>query len=200
MAKISLVLSNQYNLEFHPKPLKENELEKCNLTLDDYITNSQWVGSGNANCSSPKILRNQVSATIEDLSIEKFRIQTFDQNFYVIYPNDSSLSWTKLHEDFLLVCFTMKLPEEILDLGIRTINVDTNNGPHLIVYVHLEGLLSTDLPDSYPEVYHTGYGYSIPVAHEIVQLQRYDGEICNSNVNYKLDKCRMEYVQKVRKY
>ena len=177
--------------------MKEKELENCNLTLNDYITNSRWIGSGNTNCSNPNVLRRQISTTIADLNIERFQIRTFDQNLHVMYPNDSTLSWTKLHEDFLIVCFSMKLPDKILDLGIKTINVHTNNGPYLIVYAHLEGLLSTDLPDSSPEVYQFGYGYIIPVAHEIVQLQRYDGEMCNRDVNYQLDKCRLEYIQKV---
>ena len=41
------------------------------------------------------------------------------------------------------------------------------------------------------------YGYDIPVGHEIVELQKYNGEPCNDDINYQLDKCRLEYIQRV---
>ena len=69
----------------------------------------------------------------------------------------------------------------------------------LVVYVHLKGLLSTDMSDSWPEVYLSKYGAGvlIPVGHEIVQLKKYNKEPCIDDTNYQLDKCRLDYIQRV---
>ena len=67
--------------------------------------------------------------------------------------------------------------------------------------MHLQGLLSTDMSDSWPEVYLSKYytSHLIPVGHEIVQLQKYNREPCNDDINYQLDKCRLEYIHKVNR-
>ena len=91
----------------------------------------------------------------------------------------------------------MSLPRETIGLGIQQIKVFLKKSTKLVAYVHLQGLLSTDMSDSWPEIYLGKYGYSIPVGHEIVQLQRYNREPCTDDINYQLDKCRLEYIQRV---
>ena len=86
------------SLTFCPNPLqlKEEVLISCNLTLNDYVSNYKWVGSGSDACSNPQMLRNQISPKIEALNIEKFQILTFDHNIITmvgfIYTLDSSNS------------------------------------------------------------------------------------------------------------
>ena len=148
-------------------------------------------------CTNPQLLRNQISPKIEDLNIEKFQIFTYDQNFIEMDSNDSSLIWETLAEDFSYYCFTVSMPRETISLGIQQINVILKKATNLVAYVHLQGLLSTDMSDSWPEIYLGPYGYDIPVGHEIVELQKYNGEPCNDDINYQLDKCRLEYIQRV---
>ena len=191
------------SLTFCPNPLKlkEDVLISCNLTLNDYVSNNRWIGSGSNACSNPHRLKNQISPNIEDLNIEKFQIYTFDQNMIAMDTNDSSLIWETLAEDFPYHCFTVSMPREIINLGIQLIEVDLKKSTNLVAYVHLQGLLSTDMSDSWPEVYLYGaygtYGYIIPVGHEIVQLQKYNKKPCIDDINYQLDKCRLEYIQRV---
>ena len=142
-------------------------------------------------------MRDQISPKVEDLNIEKFQIRTFDQDLFTKNLNDSSLIWETLAEDFPYYCFTVSMPREIINLGIRQIKVDLKKATNLLVYVHLQGLLSTDMSDSWPEIYLGPYGYDIPVGHEIVELQKYNGEPCNDDINYQLDRCRLEYIQQV---
>ena len=86
------------SLTFCPNPLqlKAEVLISCNLTLNDYVSNYKWVGSGSDACSNPQMLRNQISPKIEALNIEKFQILTFDHNIITmvgfIYTLDSSNS------------------------------------------------------------------------------------------------------------
>ena len=191
------------SLTFCPNPLqlKEDVLISCNLTLSDYISNNKWVGSGTNECTNPHFLRKLISPKIEDLNIEKFKIFTFDQNFIEVDSNDSSLIWETLAEDFSYYCFTVSMPRETIILGIQQINVILKKATNLVVYVHLHGLLSTDMSDSWPEVYLSTYytSHLIPVGHEIVQLQKYNKEPCNDDINYQLDKCRLEYIHKVNR-
>ena len=188
---------NQYESSYYPKPIKIDKLHECNLTEDDYVTDRIWTGKGNKNCSDPIMLRRHITANIEDFNIEKFRIVTFDQQMIIKYSNDTSLKWKMLQTTFYSVCHTLTLSEELIKLGIHTIYVDIKNSSIttvLQVFVHLDGLLHTDLPDAAAEVYHPNHGYSIPVAHEMVTLKNYNEASCNNDIDYKLDQCRLEYI------
>ena len=180
---------------FDPDPFKANELKECNLTKEDYVKSYQWVGKGNRNCMDPELLRNQITLAVKDLRIRKIIIETFDQELYEMYPNDTSLEWDKTHIDSLRVCFTMKLPKGLVKLGIYQITLRFYDYPELETYIHQEGLLFTDMPDS--SLHIIGVDYSVVVSHEVIQMQKYNGELCINDPDYKLDKCRFDHVKKV---
>ena len=91
----------------------------------------------------------------------------------------------------------MIVPDNLVKLGIYQIIFEFNDYPDLSVYVHEQGLLFTDMPDSSPRVTNVMNGFSIPVGHEIVKLQKYNGKMCTNDPNYRLDECRLEYISKV---
>ena len=184
-------------MNWDPKAIKENVLNQCNLTLDDYTKKNKWVGTGSTNCSDPKILQSKVTVGVEDMRIKNIRIETFDQDTYEMYPNDSTLQWTKVSMNANVTCNTLTLPEKLKEKGIYTIDLDFDNWPDLSIHVHQKGLLFTDLPDSTPYLSDASIGYSVPVLHKIVQLQKYNGKVCNESLNYRLDECRLEYIKKV---
>ena len=113
-----------------------------------------------------------------------------------MYPNDSTLQWTKVIIRANEACNTLTLSDKLKEKGIHTIKLDFNDWPDVTVYVHQEGLLFTDMPDSAPHVSYLGS--SVPVLHEILQFQKYNGKLCNDSLNYRLDKCRLEYIKKVQ--
>ena len=202
-----LLLDNSYKFQFKsdigmgmnwdPKPIKENVLRQCNLTLDDYIKKNKWVGTGSTNCSDPKILQSQITVGVEDMRIKKVIIETFDQNTFQMYPNDSTLQWTKVSMNANITCNTLTLPDKLKEKGIYTIYLDFDDWPDLSIHVHQQGLLFTDMPDSTPYLSDAGIGHSVPVLHEIVQLKKYNGKMCNDSLNYRLDECRLDYIKKV---
>ena len=180
---------------FDPDPFKENELKECNITKEDYVKKYHWVGTGYRNCTDPALLRNQITLSVEDMRIQKIIIETFDQEFYEKYPNDTSLKWTKLFIDSQRVCYTMTLPQGLVKLGIYRITVRFYDYPELETYIHQEGLLFTDMPDSFLHI--VGVGYTVVVSHEVIQMQKYNEELCTKDPDYKLDKCRFDYIKKV---
>ena len=180
-----------------PKPIKENVLKQCNLTLDDYIKKNKWVGTGSSNCSDPMILQSQITVGVEDMRIKSIGIETFDQDTYEMYPNDSTLQWTKVSMNANITCNTLTLPDKLKEKGIYKINMNFDDWPDLSIHVHQQGLLFTDMPDSTPYLSDSFIGYSVPVLHEIAQLQKYNGKMCNDSLNYRLDECRLEYIKKV---
>ena len=80
-------------------------------------------------------------------------------------------------------------------LGIYQITLRFYDYPELEIYIHQEGLLFTDMPDSFLHI--IGVGYTVAVSHEVVQMQKYNEELCINDPDYKLDKCRFDYMKKV---
>ena len=185
------------------KPLKENILKGCNLNSEDYLKKNIWVGQGHANCTDPKVLRNQINYGLDDLKMEIgiFYISTYEksqQDIYEIYPNDTKLQWTSIMDDFNSTCYTMTLPETMVELGIDVLRINfESTQPSLALYWHEDGLFDTDMPDSCPGIIIKENGYYIPIGHETLELLEYDGEKCEKSKDYKLDKCRHELIERV---
>ena len=189
------------------KPLKENILKECNLTLEDYLEKNVWVGQGHSKCTDPKVLRDQISYGLDDLKMEidYFSILTYENdqlnsNSYTIYPNDSRLQWTsvipvKVYSSHTF--HTMTLPEPLVKLGINAIYIYFHSLPYLKIYWHQNGLFYTDMPDYYAKILTTGNGSYAFIEHESLELLEYDGEKCEKSKDYKLDKCRYEFIEKV---
>ena len=114
-------------------------MNQCNLTKEDYIDGNIWVGKGNSNCTDPQQLRNQITIDLEDLRIQRITIETFDQEFFRKYPNDSSLQWSRVLLNYQTVCFTVTLPKELIKLGIYEVSFEFDNYPELEAYVHQQG-------------------------------------------------------------
>ena len=170
-------------------------MKECNITKEDYVKKYHWVGTGGKNCTDPELLRNQITLSVKDMRIQKIVIETFDQEVYEKYPNDTSLKWTKIFIDSQRVCYTMTLPTGLAKLGIYQITLGFYDYPELEIYIHQEGLLFTDMPDSFLHI--IGVGYTVAVSHEVVQMQKYNEELCINDPDYKLDKCRFDYMKKV---
>ena len=183
------------------KPLKENILKECNLTAEDYFKKNMWVGQGHANCTNPKVLKDQIHYGLDDLwqDIAKFSISTYEKNQrdeYVIYANDTSLQWTSFIE-YGFSCHTMTLPVMMVESGILYFAIYFESQPSLVLFWHEGGLFQTDMPDSCRAVIVNKTGYHIPIGHETLELLEYDGENCEKSKDYKLDRCRHEVIEKV---
>jgi hypothetical protein len=194
----------------YKRPLKENILKECNLTLEDYLEKNMWVGKGHSNCTDPKILRDQTIYGLDDLKMEidYFSISTYDNRqldsylrvgpSYRMYPNDSRFHWTKFILDSKHTCLSMTLPKMMVELGINYFDIFFKLWPYLYISWNEDGLSYSDMPDSCPEIStFNGNGYYIPIGHETLELLEYDGETCEKSKDYRLDKCRYEFIEKV---
>ena len=187
------------------RPLKEHILKECNLTSDDYLNKNIWVGQGHANCTDPKVLKYQIIYGLDDLKIEidHFSITTYeksplDSSTFAMYPNDSRIQWKSIMENsWWYTCHTMTLPETMVKLGIRYFMIFFKSWHLLYITWHEDGLLYTDMPGSCPEILFNGTGYEILIEHETLDLLGYDGEKCEKSKDYKLDKCRHDFIEKV---
>ena len=185
------------------RPLKENILKGCNLTSEDYHQRNIWVGQGHANCTDPKVLSDQINYGLDNLKMEiqSFFLVTYEKgrrDGYRMYPNDTRLQWTSRVEDFLFSCHTMTLPETMVKLGINDLQIYFESlRSYLVLYWHEDGLFNTDIPDSCPGIIMNKIGYYVPIGHETLELLEYDGEKCEKSKDYKLDKCRHEFIEKV---
>ena len=135
------------------------------------------------------------------LEISNFTVATYEKsNLPTMYPNDSRLYWTSRTLHLSITCHTMTLPEDIVELGIDNLVIFFESWPSLDIFWHEDGLLYSDMPDSSPEIAFNGTGYYIPIRHEILDLLDYDGEKCKDSNDYKLDKCRYEFIEKVNSF
>ena len=105
------------------RPLKENILKGCNLTSEDYMEKNIWVGHGHANCTDPKVLRDQINYGLDDLKMEikVFVILTYNTSlqhgYFRMYPNDKRLQWTSfMRRSATYTCHTMTLPKTMVEL------------------------------------------------------------------------------------
>ena len=189
------------------KPLKEDILKECNLTLEDYLKNNIWVGQGHENCTDPKVLGGQINHGLDDVKkdIDFFSIATYEDSqldSYKMYPNDSRFHWTGFLVDpfSTYTCHTLTLPQPMVEKGILTVTIFFKSLQNLIISWHQDGLFYTDMPDSYPAMLINGNGYYVPIGHQTLELLDYDGEKCEKSKDYKLDKCRYELIEKVITY
>ena len=53
------------------------------------------------------------------------------------------------------------------------------------------------MPDSCPAIIVNKQEYYIPICHETLELLGYNGENCEKSKDYKLDRCRHEFIEKV---
>ena len=184
--------------DWTPNPNAKDILKSCNLSFYNYTKKSLWVGTGHTNCTDPKTLRKQIATRLIDLGIDHFRIRTFDQATHHLYPNDSSLRWTPLYLYPMTDCLTLSVPEKMKKLGIFKLIVRTHNDPplpNLVVYVHQNGLLFTDIPNAWHDIEVSGKGLQVKVDHDVVDLLKYDFENCENDQNYKLSECQLEYLE-----
>jgi hypothetical protein len=187
------------------EPLKENILKNCNLTSEDYLKKNVWVGQGHANCTNPKVLRDQMIYGLDDLKMEihYFNIGTYETSYLdstLIYPNDSRIQWKSIMESSWQTCHTMKLPKTMVELGIRYFVILFKSWHSLYTPWHEDGLLYTDMPDSCDDLLFNGTGYEIAIGHETLDLLDYDGKNCEKSKDYKLDKCRHEFIEEVNSF
>ena len=184
------------------KPLKENVLKECKLTSEDYLEKNIWVGKGHSNCTDPKILRDQTIYGLDDLKMEidYFSISTYDNHQLVntMYPNDSQIQWKSIVETENKNCHTMTLPKTMVELGIYHITISFKSWQsNLYTHWHEDGFLYTDMPDSYHDLLFNGTGIDMHIGHETLDLLGYDGKNCEKSKDYKLDKCRHEFIEEV---
>ena len=91
----------------------------------------------------------------------------------------------------------MMLPQKMVEFGINALEIYFELQPSLALYWHQNGLFDTDMPDSCPGILLNKNGYYIPIGHETLELLDYDGEQCEKSKDYKLDKCRLEFIENV---
>ena len=53
------------------------------------------------------------------------------------------------------------------------------------------------MPDSSLRIIGIAGGFDVMVSHEVVHMQKYNKKMCIDDPNYRLDKCRLEYIKKV---
>ena len=131
------------------------------------------------------------------MRILRITIETVDQETHLKYPNDTSLQWNQLLWNFETVCYTMTVPENLVEKGIYKIIFEFGDYPELEAYIHQKGLLFTDMPDSSLRIIGIAGGFDVMVSHEVVHMQKYNKKMCIDDPNYRLDKCRLEYIKKV---
>ena len=175
--------------------LTKNILKSCNLSIHDYTRSNLWVGTGNKNCTDPKILRRQIATRPIDLGIQMFDVYNFDYAKRRIYSNDSSLRWTPIYRTQLNDCLTLSMPENLIKVGIFVISIIIPNPPirNLSVYVHQKGLLFTDIPDAWQPL----EASVTSIVHEVEDLLDFDAEQCEDSMNYIYDQCQLKEVRKV---
>ena len=191
----SFTLCTRYKQSYNDYQMKE-----CQLERSEYLEGGTWIGKGGSNCTDPKIFLTQVSASYEDLGIEKIHIFTYaaSDNHYWFNPgNWSLLEWTLALTRPYQRCFTFSIPDNMVREGIKEVGVVSKAFGTL--YLHQEGTLSAPIPGSllqseFDEVQRAS------VTHQSIELLNYDGKNCNNDVLYNYDQCKQDYIHKVLYY
>ena len=128
------------------------------------------------------------------MKLKTYHLSANFTGFYHI--NSSLLIWTPYPDYESGQCYTLTLSEEITKHGISDISIWKENSTYLNVYIHQKGSLFTELPGVFQFKFNTDF-IKIPIEHEIIKVINYDGEKCNAESDYKLDKCLSHFIHKV---
>ena len=133
---------------------------------------------------------------MENLDIRWVKIETFTQihNFTFEYLSQS-LQWATPPYGPDKICFTMTLPDGIINEGISSIEFESE--PFQKLYIHQKGLFHTDMTGSSPAGLYSEFS-KMTVEHEILKVLNYDGELCINNASYSYDQCRQDIIFKVK--
>ena len=93
-------------------------------------------------------------------------------------------------------CYTLKVPEDLVNQGIKFVAFRAKANTFLNLYIHQEGQLFTHLP-GFVKLKLQPPSFDASIEHEIIKLLNYNGENCNSDINYDFHKCREEYIYQV---
>lgn len=188
-------ISSMFRANDQPKPFNIQELAKCNLTWQQYY-DGQWTSENLPDyCHDPKKVAEKVLAKLEDLNFNSLKFVTFNaETIYKSLDEESGLIWEQVYLRSNGRCFTMTIPQEIIELGIYQVVITYKPQSILDVFVHHHGLLDTDLPGASPKLDLEAKSVTVPVEHEKLQMLDYAGEKCMTETKYKLDDCRNEYI------
>lgn len=188
-------ITSMFKASEYPKPYNIDELNKCNLTWSDYHNEGHWVGKGEEYCLDPEKVAMKALIELEDLDIKSLKFVTFNaKTIYKEFNVSNGLVWEKVYLPQNGRCYTMRIPREIVQLGMYQVDIAYKTKSILDVFVHHYGLLDTDLPGSSPMLNLKGRSVTIPVEHEKIQVIDYAGEECVTDANYQLDSCRQEFI------
>ena len=175
---------------FDEPGFKISELDKCQLTQDDYFTAGQWIGkNNNSNCSDPKILYNTLIPKIEDLNIKWVRFKTFKRTLKLNSTQAIELlHWNKIYLESM-ICFELTIPDDIRNEGISEFKIRAD---YFKTFLYQKGWLSAETP----ELTFTDTSYLV-VSYEILNLLDYDNKPCMEDESYRNYVCKHEFIHKV---
>ena len=166
------------------------ELDKCQLTQDDYFTTGQWVGkNNNSNCKDPKILYKTLMPKIEDLNIEWVQFKTFKRILKLETTQAIKLlHWNKIYLESM-ICFELTIPDDIRNEGISEFKIRAD---YYKTFLYQKGWLTAETPElNYADTSH------LVVSYEILNLLDYDNKPCIEDESYRNYMCKHNFIHKV---
>ena len=133
--------------------------------------------------------------SFEDLQIQTIDIRTYSENSYIFETrNWTALSWKIAIIKQKKICFTFKIPQDIIRDGIEWVGIYAKGIKTL--HLHRSGTLTAPVPvailsGKFAKKYQTS------VTHEVISLLSYEGIKCDANLLYNYDECKIKYILKV---
>ena len=99
-------------------------------------------------------------------------------------------NWKTFPDNHFGQCFILNIPRNILQRGIRSIELIKDTKSSLIIYLHQEGSLFQDLPRSYRYIkWDEGKTMSKDVYIEMLKMLDYGKEACDATIGYYMTDC-----------
>lgn len=155
-----------------------------------------------AKCPDPKELHENASTKFQNMPIT-VHVITFEYVWFTFDIEKNASLWTKTAHRGKGNCFTLKVPQNVAEMGISRIRIlspgDTRFTTRMDFHLHHHGLFDRYFPhgSSAGIRLEAPASMTIPVDHEIIHLLDYDGHTCSNAENYNLYACRCNYVHKV---
>ena len=110
--------------DFPPKKFNENVTRSCNITWEQYVDESHYVGFGGTNCTNPKILQKSIGTSLKDMDVNHTKITTYDRymdefNMFDL-EDDTYFEWiSHFLDEHRGGCHTFSLKKNAMEHEIR---------------------------------------------------------------------------------
>ena len=170
----------------------ESKFQNSHFRAESY-TLGKWIGTGNENCTNPKLLYESIVIKAENL-ISEIK--------YAYFDDKGKLTISPLHQNSILTnndigkygrCFTAKATKSMIKKRIRKADVKVLKNAR--VFIHHSSIYQTSRR-TMAFLAKKGKKISVDVEYQVFEMLDYGGIPCVHECDYNKDRCTHDFLER----